>query len=694
MSYIPEIKNKISLLNSVVLTNVSGGTVWTGTGEDVTIYGRAGVSIWTPFGESCDGVLTIEVSRDGINWGGPNRTFADTSISQPHMWNIVEQYFRLKYTHGSTTASTLVIQTQYSVNADTILGHQLDEVLIDETESIVTKSVIIGKEPNGAYSNVRNDGYIIQTTTNLSGAGVYESSIISTEGFSQIQTELFSDQTGTLVGTWYVNSSGGTPLRTFTRPYSSSDISTGLVYFSSPIFAPYIKYTYTNDSIAQGSFYLGLKQLIRPISGQIIGLTDFIPNSVVANLGRNVLVGQDNAGNFKNVGVDTEGHIKMNIDEPLTAFGEMKIAEMTPILQITHPYEINYDSVSSGGTIGSGYLSYDSATTFVIINAGAATGSTGIMKSTMRAKYRNGQGFVVRFTCVFDTPVSGNTQFAGWGDSEDGFFFGYSGTTFGVCRRRNSIDYFIQQNEWSVDKFDGSDGLNNPSGELLNPQKGNVYEIQAQWLGFGAIRFNIESNDSGQFEPAHVIEYANENTIPSITNPSFPVLFECKNSTNNTNVVIKTPSMSAFVEGIIKYTGRNYSFSSAKATGTGTNMMTLQVPTTFKGKTNRSKILLKSISVVSDGVQSVTFRLIKNATLTGPSYTQTSTYSIVNYDTSATYTSSSGRVIYTIELNKSSNQTINIQELEFFVEAGETLSVIGDGNNAGSSVSLTWMEDI
>lgn len=694
MTYIPEIQNRISTLNSVVLTNVSGGTIWTGTGEDVSLYGRAGVSIWTPFGESCNGILTIEVSRDGVNWGGPNRTYADTSVAQPHMWNIVEQYFRIKYTHGSTSATTLVIQTQYSVNSDVILGHQLDEVLIDETEALITKSVLVGKEPDGSYSNIRNDGYAIQTTTPLSGDGIYESSIISTEGFSQIQTELFADQTGTLVGTWYVHSTGGTPIGTFTRPYSSADVSNGLVYFSSPVFGPYLKYIYTNSSIQQNSFYLGLKELVKPISGQILGLTDFIPNAVVANLGRSVLVGQDAAGNFKNVSVDPEGHLKTHIDEPLTSFGELRTAEITPIIQIIYPYEINYDLVTSGGTTGSGNLTYNSATTLVSINSGAATGSTGQLNTAMRAKYRNGQGLLIRFSCIFDTPVSGNTQFAGWGDSEDGFFFGYSGTTFGVCRRQNSVDFFTTQSDWNIDKFNGSGDTSNPSGELLIQQQGNVYEMQIQWLGFGAIRFNIESNESGQFEPAHVIKYANEYTTPSIINPSFPIFFQSKNTTNNTNIVIKTGSIAAFVEGIIKYTGRNYSFSNSKATGTNTNVFTLQVPSTFRGKTNRSRILLKTISVLSDGTQGVTFKLVKNGTLSGTAFTGVSTYSMVNYDTTGTYSASTGRVIYTVELNKSASDTVILQELDFFVEAGETLSIIGDGTNTGAAVAVSWMEDV
>ena len=97
MSYTPELRNKISTLNSITLTGVTSGTTWTGTGEDISMYGRAGISIWSPFGESIptpvNGTLTVEVSRDGVNWGGPSRTWENTAIAQPHMWEIVEKYF-------------------------------------------------------------------------------------------------------------------------------------------------------------------------------------------------------------------------------------------------------------------------------------------------------------------------------------------------------------------------------------------------------------------------------------------------------------------------------------------------------------------------------------------------------------------------------------------------------------------------
>lgn len=123
--------------NSRDAATLAADAVFQGVGEDVSAYGRAGISIKSD--NATDGVLTIETSHDGVTWGGPTRNWANTSIASPHMWNIVEQYFRIKYTNGTTEATNLSIQVQYSVNADTVLGHQLDEILQPEVEAQVIR---------------------------------------------------------------------------------------------------------------------------------------------------------------------------------------------------------------------------------------------------------------------------------------------------------------------------------------------------------------------------------------------------------------------------------------------------------------------------------------------------------------------------------------------------------------------------
>lgn len=154
---VENVPNKISTtsFNSRDAATLAAAATFQGVGEDVSAYGRVGVSVKSD--NATDGILTMETSLDNVTWSGPVRTWANTSIAQPHMWNIVEKYFRIKYVNGTTEATNLAIQVQYSNNADTLLGHQLDETLLNETEAIVTRSVLVGEDGAGVYRNASVD---------------------------------------------------------------------------------------------------------------------------------------------------------------------------------------------------------------------------------------------------------------------------------------------------------------------------------------------------------------------------------------------------------------------------------------------------------------------------------------------------------------------------------------------------------
>lgn len=532
------------------------------------------------------------------------------------------------------------------------------------------------------------------TTTPLASGATFSSGMLDANGYSQVQTEILSDVAGT-INIYFCSDAAGTDVvRTLSIPYVAGS---GYQFFSAPAFVNYIKYDFINGATAQGDFYYTTKFLSTSLSPQILTTNGFISSSMTTQLNRSIIVGTDLAGNFRNVGTDEEGHLKMRITDPLTAFGDLKISEMTPVLQVTHPYEINYNVVSSGQTTGSGSLTYSSGTTLVNVNSGAASSSKGVMTSKRLAKYRNGQGLSIRFTAIFDTPVSGNEQWAGWGDSLDGFFFGYSGTTFGILRRNSSSgDAFMPQTSWNSDKMDGTDNTLNPSGQLLNPQTGNVFEIQIQWLGFGAINFKIEDSESGGFQDVHKIKYANTYTTPSIINPTFPIRFESNNTSNTSNVVIKNASFAAFNEGTIEYTGPKFSFSNAKATTTDTAIFVLSNPTTYRGKTNRTRILLKTFSYFTDQSNgaAVDFKIVRDGTLAGTSFTDINAYSPIQQSTAGTYTSGSGNVLFTASLPKVDAGVVVVSDSEIFLNPGETITIVGNGSNTGSGAAVTWVEDI
>jgi hypothetical protein len=303
MAYNPPIPNKVSTVsfNSRAAATLAAGATFEGVSEDVSKYGRAGVAIKTD--NATDGTLWFEVSHDGINWSTIPRTWSDTRFSQPHMWNIVEKYFRIRYVNGATEATNLSIQVQYSNNVDILLGHQLDETLLDETEAIITRSVSVGQNPNGAYNNLRGGGYEngFSTNTPLGISGVYDSGIADIEGYTQLWTEIYSDVAGTLVGTWYDDVAGTNVLRTFTAPYDPAE---DLFYSTTVVLGKYLRYTFTNGTSAQSIFHMRLKLDNTAYSGQMLKVESFIPTNVLAQLTRSVLVGKNTDGSYHNVQVN------------------------------------------------------------------------------------------------------------------------------------------------------------------------------------------------------------------------------------------------------------------------------------------------------------------------------------------------------------------------------------------------------
>jgi len=690
MSYTPQIINKVIPQNSSVVPLTSGQT-YTGQFVDVSQHSSVVMACLT----DKNGTLYIDFSPDGVNVDSTLSWAVVANINEVHRITITRQYCRLRFTNTSSEDQTF-FRLQCLVGEHTPLTFGLaPPSLPNDWDSVVTRSVLTGENPQGSFVNERSSGYVFQTNTPLSGSGVYESGIISTDGYTQIETELVSDQPGVVTGTWYADAEGTQVIRTFMRPYSASDAG-NYVYFSAPVFGPYLKYQYSNGTTPQTEFYFALRYLNQPISGQILGLTDFIPTNVVANLGRNVLVGQDNSKNFRNVPVDAHGDIRVNVHEPLTAFGELRTAELTPIIQLTMPYELNYDLISSGQSINLGSVTYNSGTTEAHINSGSDSGSTGVMVTRQLAKYRNGQGLLIRFTAKFTSGTTGNNQWMGWGDDENGFFFGYSGETFGILRRNNNVEYFTPQTSWIYDVMDGSGSLSNPSNQLLNPQNGNVYQIQLQWLGYGSIKFSIENGDEGEMASCHLIQYPNKNTVPSIINPTYPIRGESNNITNTSEVTIKTPSMAAFVEGQVKFTGPGYSISSSKETSANTNIITLSNPTTYKGKKNKTRILLSNLSLSNENNANnpVRYKLVRDGIITSPSYSGVSTYSVISSDVSGTYTASSGDRLFSAAIAKNQSNNINLLPYEIFINPGETLSIISLDSSTLSSVGLSWVEDI
>lgn len=148
-----------------------------------------------------------------------------------------------------------------------------------------------------------------QTTDNLGPGEIYDSGIIDLRGWTQVDTRIASDQDGLIRISWYSDEAGTDQVRLLNIPYFASN---GFQLFSAPAFTPFNRYEFINGGVAQGDFFFENKLLHTGLSPQILGLTAFIADGMVAQLNRSIITGQQPDGDYVNARADGSGFSIVN----------------------------------------------------------------------------------------------------------------------------------------------------------------------------------------------------------------------------------------------------------------------------------------------------------------------------------------------------------------------------------------------
>jgi hypothetical protein len=188
---------------------------------------------------------------------------------------------------------------------------------------------------------------------------------------------------------------------------------------------------------------------------------------------------------------------------------------------------------------------------------------------------------------------------------------------------------FTPQDEWNIDKM-----------PKLNPIKGNVYKITIQYLGYGAIVFSAENPETGRLTKVHRIQYANANTKPVVTDPTFTLGISAINEGNTSDVIVRTSSLAAFNEGLIKVTEPPRAFDITVTGITDTEVPIFSIRNRLVAPAsigNLAEIINFDITGYTDSDKGMIFRLYLNGTLTGYNFNYVEKIgSISSIDTSAT----------------------------------------------------------
>jgi hypothetical protein len=378
-----------------------------------------------------------------------------------------------------------------------------------------------------------------------------------------------------------------------------------------------------------------------------------------------------------------------------SAFGEQIVAQLFPLTAWRFDYGStpNTRLYTTTGTANGGTAAISESR--LQLDTTAAVNGIARLSTLRRLRYLPGMGGLLRFTTAFSAPKFNSHQIIGYGDTQDGFFFGYQDATFGVFVRRNSVDTFIAQADW------------NGESVAFNSQLGNVYQIKYQWLGYGYIRFYImhPTQPTHGFVLVHTVVYPNTSLLTSILNPTMPLMAEVANTGNNTNIRLLTPSAAGFLEGVIgefiNPLDVNNSFDAA-ATFADTNnnhLLTIRNKATFGVVPNRVPVAISGVNIgrSAAGANTTNMRLYRNATFAGAlTYADIDTNNspIEASVTTTTITSLNAERAY-IVTNNVTAQAIDFRDGTFILAPGETLTIgIQNDGVPGTDIvtTLNWTE--
>lgn len=380
----------------------------------------------------------------------------------------------------------------------------------------------------------------------------------------------------------------------------------------------------------------------------------------------------------------------------LGAFGGQRVVEEIPQISLNFHYGLN-TALTNATTANGGTVTSVAGTSLAVLQTSANVAGSAKLESRNAMRYLPGQGCIARFTAIFTTGVANSQQEIGIGDDSDGFFFGYQGGVFGVFRRRGGVDVFTPQANWNGDdRFNGT----GPSGVTLDPLKLNVYQIQFQWLGGGAIKFFREVPTTGELVLCHTIMYANTAVVPSILNPTLPLHAKVVNSGNGTNLTLQTPSMGVYAEGPSNPALNLRGSTGNRKTGIGateTSIITLRNAATFGGVTNRARVLVDSLSLSQSGAADCTVRLVLNTALGGvPAYANwDAATSVMQFDVAGTTLVGGRELFRCVQDGTGSNPALDLLPLQLRLNPGDTLTVAAASasGTVAPQVGIGWQEE-
>jgi hypothetical protein len=337
------------------------------------------------------------------------------------------------------------------------------------------------------------------------------------------------------------------------------------------------------------------------------------------------------------------------------AFGRLRVSQPYTIFDSSNRYAI--DDQFDTSTVTGGSTTFLPNQAAVSMDVTTASGAEVVRQSFRSMLYQPGKGLLFLGTFVMNAAKTNLRQRVGYFSTENGLYFELNNTTKAFVIRTyisGSVDNTsrrVEQSSWNGDKLDGTGA----SGLTLDLTKPQILWMDFEWLGVGNVRCGFIIN--GQYIVCHTYQTANVyGTSVYMTTAILPIRYEITNTAATADASsLKQICSSVMSEGGLEpYSVDHCAIRTTPLTGVATTLLPL-VSIRLSSSALGAIVLPSAVKILPTSADSFEIQLVKNATLTGASYSAVASDANVQFDVSST--AMSGGTIVQIDYVAGSNQS-------------------------------------
>ena len=322
----------------------------------------------------------------------------------------------------------------------------------------------------------------------------------------------------------------------------------------------------------------------------------------------------------------------------LDAFGRLRVSEPYTLFDSQNRYAVdNQFDVSTTGTGTTSFLSNEAAVKMEVTAGGVGS----VLRQSYRSfPYQPGKSLLVLATFVMDSSTSSNlTQRVGYFNTQNGVFFQRVGSVNSFVLRSSSTPTpgtpsdvrTVAQANWNGDKLDGTGA----SGYTLDISKAQILFMDFEWLGVGSVRCGFIIN--GEYIVCHTFNNANDISSVYMTTAILPMGYQIISASalaaSMKAICCSVASEGGFEQTSIEHVARRVNATSASTITTSFYpIASIRLASGALG----AVVIPSSYNFLPTTSDNYEIALVKNTTLTSPSWTAVPSNANVQFDISST----------------------------------------------------------